>query len=177
MNREFAFFFPVLALILAASVLHAQVPVSAAAVANAFERPIVNKRVNALAIADTTASARNMASTGPRYNVAQFGAVGDGSTDDTAAIQAAYNTCWNGGIGPYGGVVEFPGTKTYVISSTINANMRARKPTATQTGQSKSDGTGRQLERHTASLDLQLRPTTVPPCPAAERSAQLPRRR
>jgi hypothetical protein len=120
MNREFAFFFPVLALILAASVLHAQVPVSAAAVANAFERPIVNKRVNALAIADTTASARNMASTGPRYNVAQFGAVGDGSTDDTAAIQAAYNTCWNGGIGPYGGVVEFPGTKTYVISSTIN---------------------------------------------------------
>ncbi|HUD12206.1 MAG TPA: glycosyl hydrolase family 28-related protein [Terracidiphilus sp.] len=66
-------------------------------------------------------SAKNMASIGPRYDVTQFGAVGNGSTDDTAGIQAAFNACWNGGIDPYGGTVEFPGNHTYIISSTINA--------------------------------------------------------
>jgi|GEM_PF-3635670 hypothetical protein len=61
-------------------------------------------------------SARNMASIGPRYDVTQFGAKGDGSTDDTVAIQAAFTTCW-----AKGGIVEFPGPHTYVVSSTINA--------------------------------------------------------
>ena len=42
-------------------------------------------------------------------------------TDDTAAIQAAFNACWNLGVPPHGGVVEFPGARTYNISSTINA--------------------------------------------------------
>jgi hypothetical protein len=64
----------------------------------------------------TTLSAANMASIGPRYDVTQFGAKGDGSTDDTAAIQAAFTTCW-----AKGGIVEFPGPHTYVVSSTINA--------------------------------------------------------
>jgi hypothetical protein len=65
-----------------------------------------------------------MASIGPRYDVTQYGAVGNNSTDDTAAIQSAYAACWNSandtvpGSG-YGGVVEFPGGKDYVISSTI----------------------------------------------------------
>jgi hypothetical protein len=66
-------------------------------------------------------SAKNLASIGPRYDVTQFGAVGNGSTDDTSAIQAAFNACWNSGIYPYGGTVEFPGNHAYVISSTINA--------------------------------------------------------
>jgi pectate lyase-like protein len=65
--------------------------------------------------------AKNLASIGPRYDVTQFGAVGDGTTDDTAAIQAAFNACWNSGVYPYGGTVEFPGNHTYVISATINA--------------------------------------------------------
>jgi hypothetical protein len=67
-------------------------------------------------------SAKNSASIGPRYDVTQYGAVGNGSTDDTAAVQAAFNACYNGGVAPYGGVVEFPGNKTYVVSSTINAH-------------------------------------------------------
>jgi hypothetical protein len=60
---------------------------------------------------------------GPRYDVTQFGAVGNGSTDDTAAIQAAFNACWGNGTGvqPYGGAVLFPGNHTYIFSSTINA--------------------------------------------------------
>jgi hypothetical protein len=69
----------------------------------------------------STLSAKNMASIGPRYDVTQFGAVGNGVTDDTAAIQAAFNACYNGGVVPYGGVVEFPGPHSYVVSSTINA--------------------------------------------------------
>ncbi len=69
----------------------------------------------------STLSAKNMASIGARYDVTQFGAVGNGVTDDTAAIQAAFNACYNGGVAPYGGVVEFPGPHSYVVSSTINA--------------------------------------------------------
>ena len=60
---------------------------------------------------------------GSRYDVKSraFGAVGNGRTDDTAAIQAAFNACWNGGASPRSGVVEFPGTHTFVISKTIYA--------------------------------------------------------
>jgi hypothetical protein len=59
---------------------------------------------------------------GPRYEVNQFGAIGDGVTDDTVAIQAAFDACWNNGTGvqPYGGVVELSGDRTYTISRTIN---------------------------------------------------------
>jgi hypothetical protein len=58
---------------------------------------------------------------GPRFDVTQFGAVGDGATDDTAAIQAAFDACWANGTGvqPYGGVVEIPGNHSYLISKTI----------------------------------------------------------
>ncbi len=80
----------------------------------------VTGTVSAANVAAAMLSAANLASMGPRYDVTQFGAVGNGTTDDTAAIQAAFNACWNGGNAPYGGVVEFPGNRKYVISSTIN---------------------------------------------------------
>jgi hypothetical protein len=69
----------------------------------------------------STLSAENITSIGPRYDVtnAAFGAVGDGSTDDTTAIQMAFDTCQKGG----GGIVEFPGPHTYVVSSTLNAHV------------------------------------------------------
>jgi hypothetical protein len=70
-----------------------------------------------------TLSVGNITSIGPRYDVTNsiFGAAGNGTMDDTAAIQAAFNTCWHNGIEPTGGIVEFPGPHTYVVSSTINA--------------------------------------------------------
>ena len=48
-------------------------------------------------------SVANITSIGPRYDVtnAAFGAQGDGSTDDTAAIQTAFNACWNNGAAPH----------------------------------------------------------------------------
>jgi hypothetical protein len=73
--------------------------------------------------AQTKPVAPGDARVGPRFDVldAAYGAVGDGSHDDTGAIQAAFNACWKNGVQPYGGVVEFPGNHSYVISSTINA--------------------------------------------------------
>ena len=43
------------------------------------------------------------------YNVLQFGAAGDGITNDTASIQSAIDACGAAG----GGRVIFPGGKTY----------------------------------------------------------------
>lgn len=59
-----------------------------------------------------------------RFDVTEFGAKGDGVSDDTAAIQSAFTECWNSREssikgGRYGGVVEFPAVRTYIISSTI----------------------------------------------------------
>lgn len=48
-------------------------------------------------------------------NVKQYGAVGDGVADDTAAIQAAITACQSGG----GGQIYIP-TGRYLISSAIN---------------------------------------------------------
>lgn len=53
-------------------------------------------------------------------SVTDFGAIGDGSHDDTAAIQAAINAVVAGGAGS-GGTVFFPDTSaSYRITSTIN---------------------------------------------------------
>lgn len=49
------------------------------------------------------------------YNVLDFGACGDGSTNDGAAIQKAVDACYADG----GGRVYFPGGKTYVSGSVI----------------------------------------------------------
>lgn len=74
-------------------------------------------------VAAGTSVAKNSASIGPRYDVTQFGAVGNGSTDDTAAVQAAFDACWGNGTGvqPYGGIVQFPGNRTYKTTATLNA--------------------------------------------------------
>jgi hypothetical protein len=75
----------------------------------------------------STFAAQDITSIGPLFDVTQFGATGNGSTDDTAAIQAAFNACVGGAtVGDItgsipGGIVEFPGAHTYAISSTINA--------------------------------------------------------
>lgn len=53
---------------------------------------------------------------GRSYNVLDYGAKGDGLTDDTAAIQAAITACCNSG----GGEVLFPDpAATYLISTTL----------------------------------------------------------
>jgi hypothetical protein len=52
---------------------------------------------------------------GAPVNVLDFGAVGNGTADDTAAIQAAFNS-----LPSSGGVVYFPPATTYLINTTIN---------------------------------------------------------
>lgn len=52
------------------------------------------------------------------YNVEDYGAVHDGVTDDTAAIQSAINTCYDAG----GGTVFFP-NGTYIIGGALQNNI------------------------------------------------------
>lgn len=53
---------------------------------------------------------------GHGHNVLNYGAVGDGSTDDTTAIQAAINAAMGAGGDS---IVYFPGLRGYKISSTL----------------------------------------------------------
>lgn len=52
------------------------------------------------------------------FNAKSYGAVGDGTTDDTTAIQAAITAC----IAAYGGIVYLP-SGTYKTSTTITADL------------------------------------------------------
>ena len=53
--------------------------------------------------------------TGAPVNVLDFGAIGNGTNDDTAAIQAAFDS-----LPSSGGVIYFPPATTYLINTTIN---------------------------------------------------------
>jgi Pectate lyase superfamily protein len=55
-------------------------------------------------------------------NVEDFGAVGDGFTDDTASIQAAANSINSSNSVLSGGILTFGKGKIYKITSTINLN-------------------------------------------------------
>lgn len=57
----------------------------------------------------------------PFINVKDYGAKGDGTTDDTAAIQAAFNAVWTASSATSGGTVYFP-SGTYVISGVVYIN-------------------------------------------------------
>jgi hypothetical protein len=80
-----------------------------------------------LASASTPPSTPAIGAVALRFDVTQYGAVGNNTTDDTAAIQAAFNACANYVAasktltGAHAGIVEFPGLHHYLISSTINA--------------------------------------------------------
>ncbi len=63
----------------------------------------------------------NLGINGATFNVRAYGAVGNGTTDDTDAIQAAFTACYNQANAGIGGVVEFPGPYTYKTTATINA--------------------------------------------------------
>ena len=58
--------------------------------------------LNSTAVNSTTVTATNLITTSPVYNVKAAGAVGDGTTDDTAALTAAVAAC------PAGGTLYFP---------------------------------------------------------------------
>jgi hypothetical protein len=58
---------------------------------------------------------------GAPFNVLDYGAVGNGTTDDTAAIQAAINAAYANG----GGQVYFP-ARTYKITSTLTLKSNIR---------------------------------------------------
>jgi parallel beta-helix repeat protein len=87
---------------------------------------------NSTAIATGSTTARSLANRfADTINVKDFGAVGDGIADDTAAIQAAVNS-----LGVNGGKIEFNGEETYllgVVSITknntfLNGNFSKVKP-------------------------------------------------
>jgi hypothetical protein len=70
--------------------------------------------------ANLTASITNIAGSVLTLSSAASTTVSAATIDDTAGVQAAFNACWNS-VGVHGGVVEFPGNHTYVVSATINA--------------------------------------------------------
>jgi hypothetical protein len=61
----------------------------------------------------------------PWFDVTRYGAKGDGSTDDSAAIQAA---CTAAVV--LGGVVFFPGGKTYLIGSQVTLALSSTQKTS-----------------------------------------------
>lgn len=70
-------------------------------------------------------------------SVTEFGAVGDGITDDTTAIQNAINAATLAGVR-----VVFPGAITYLISATLNIGNGSTAAASTHTGVVLVGGTG-----------------------------------
>ena len=86
------------------------------------------------------AQAQGSPASGPTvYNVQSYGAVGDGSTDDTAAINSAVVACHNAG----GGIVWFPPTPSgysigrYVSGSQVNGGIQMRSGVSLKGNQTK----------------------------------------
>lgn len=86
---------------------------------------------------------------GDSFNVKDYGAKGDGVTDDSAAIQAAIDACMSG---PRGGAVEFPFSEgeEYAITSTLLIDYTR---VGTQTNMVWLRGTG-MPDRNTAGVVL-----------------------
>lgn len=128
-----------------------------ALVAIAAARQVSVSRHMALTIGDAT------------HNVFDFGAAGDGETDDTAALQAAINAC-----AKTGGLAVVPAGHTFVITSvTLNVShtglqidgaLKVARPRPTRARSPE----GRALRRSPTA-------TTTRPRPRARTSSSSPR--
>ncbi len=86
-------------------------------------------------IAPTTGSGRYLLQVEDVVNVRQFGAKGDGTTSDSAAIQAAINSI------PNGGVVVFPLSSGYLITTEVVVNQSNVTLMGTRRGFRQTGGT------------------------------------
>lgn len=83
-----------------------------------YKKPtVLNRYFNSVPFKDNDGTGYNVLvynENAPTYNVKDYGAKGDGVTDDTNAIKAVLNTL----VGGVGGIVYFP-FGTYIVSDTI----------------------------------------------------------
>lgn len=82
-----------------------------------YYRQIVNDSLGNLIWDVVTLAPSSGASGTGGTSVTSFGAKGDGTTDDTAAIQAAINAVRTAG----GGIVYYPGPAAYLVTSSLNS--------------------------------------------------------
>jgi len=82
--------------------------------ANNFYSPSNQPTIGQVITAVSANGESTWQNSGDMFNVRSYGAVGDSVTDDTAAIQAAYNAA-----SPKRGTVYFPGAYTFKVTSTI----------------------------------------------------------